>query len=233
MKPLDGRRAVVTGAAQGIGAGIAEALRDAGVVVVGLDRKGTPGSGLIACELLDAAQIANAIDSIAARLGGIDILINNAAINERRALADVDVEHLERMWGVNVRAPVLMAKAVLPHMPEGGRIINIASELAYLGRENSSVYAATKGAILALTRSWARELSPRILVNAIAPGPTDTPLLNFANMSPERQAAETQNPMKRIGTVREVAATAVFLCGEGGNFYTGQCLGPNGGAAMY
>lgn len=232
MKPLEGRRAIVTGAAQGIGAGIAEALRDAGVVVIGLDRKDTLGSDLITCELLDERQIADAVSSIAARLGGIDILVNNAAINERRALADIDVEHLERMWGVNVRAPVLMAKAVLPHMAEG-RIINIKSELAYLGHENSSIYAATKGAILSLTRSWARELSPRILVNAIAPGPTDTPLLNFANIPSERQAAETQNPMKRIGTVREVAATAVFLCGEGGNFYTGQCLGPNGGAAMY
>ncbi|HWK95501.1 MAG TPA: SDR family oxidoreductase [Pseudolabrys sp.] len=233
MKPLDGRRAIVTGAAQGIGAGIAEALRAAGAVVVGLDRKDTPGGDLMACELLDERQISDAVSSIAGRLGGIDILVNNAAINERRSLIDIEVAHLERMWGVNVRAPVLMAKAVVPHMPQGGRIINIASELAYLGRENSSIYAATKGAILSLTRSWARELSPDILVNAIAPGPTDTPLLNFAYMPPERQAAEMQNPMKRIGTVKEVAATAVFLCGDGGNFYTGQCLGPNGGAAMY
>ena len=228
---LAGRRALVTGAAQGIGAGIVAALRAAGAEVIGLDRQPGPEVGLI-CDLTEDAAIPAAVAEAARRLGGIDILVNNAGVNEKRALAAIDAAHLDRLLAVNLRAPVLLAAAVLPHMGRGGRIVNIASELAYLGRAEGSVYAATKGAILSLTRSWARELSPDILVNAVAPGPTDTPLLNFAALPAARQAAETDNPMRRIGTVAEVAASVVFLCGPGGDFYTGQCLGPNGGMVM-
>lgn len=228
---LSGRRALVTGAAQGIGAGIAAALRAAGARVTGLDRRAGPDC--IGCDLADPGQIGPAVDRAAERLGGIDILVNNAGINEKRGLAEIDLAHVDRLIAVNLRAPILVAQAALAHMGQGGRIVNIASELAYLGRAQASVYAATKGALLSLTRSWARELSPRILVNAVAPGPTDTPLLNFAFLPPERQAMETDNPMGRIGTVEEVAATVVFLCGRGGDFYTGQCLGPNGGSAMF
>lgn len=228
---LSGRRALVTGAAQGIGAGIAAALRAAGARVTGLDRRAGPDC--IGCDLADPGQIGPAVDRAAERLGGIAILVNNAGINEKRGLAEIDLAHVDRLIAVNLRAPILVAQAALAHMGQGGRIVNIASELAYLGRAQASVYAATKGALLSLTRSWARELSPRILVNAVAPGPTDTPLLNFASLPPERQAMETDNPMGRIGTVEEVAATVVFLCGRGGDFYTGQCLGPNGGSAMF
>jgi len=228
---LSGRRALVTGAAQGIGAGIAAAFRAAGARVTGLDRRAGPDC--IGCDLADPGQIGPAIDRAAEVLGGIDILVNNAGINEKRGLAEIDLAHVDRLIAVNLRAPILVAQAALAHMGQGGRIVNIASELAYLGRAQASVYAATKGALLSLTRSWARELSPRILVNAVAPGPTDTPLLNFAFLPPERQAMETDNPMGRIGTVEEVAATVVFLCGRGGDFYTGQCLGPNGGSAMF
>lgn len=228
---LSGRRALVTGAAQGIGAGIAAALRAAGARVTGLDRRAGPDC--IGCDLADPGQIGPAVDRAAERLGGIDILVNDAGINEKRGLAEIDLAHVDRLIAVNLRAPILVAQAALAHMGQGGRIVNIASELAYLGRAQASVYAATKGALLSLTRSWARELSPRILVNAVAPGPTDTPLLNFASLPPERQAMETDNPMGRIGTVEEVAATVVFLCGRGGDFYTGQCLGPNGGSAMF
>ena len=125
-----------------------------------------------------------------------------------------------------------MAREVLPHLPEGGRIINIVSELAYLGRAGGAVYAGTKAAMIGITRSWARELSPRILVNAVAPGPTDTPLLGFDLLTDAQKAAETDNPMGRIGRPEEVAAAVVFLAGPGATFFTGQCLGANGGAAM-
>jgi len=227
---LTGRRALVTGSAQGIGAGIVAALRQAGAEVMGLDRMADDGQ--IACDLADATQIEPAVALAARRMGGIDILVNNAAINEKRALAEIDLDHIDRMLAVNLRAPILLSQAVLAHIGGGGRIVMIASELAYLGRANSALYTATKGGILALTRSLARELSPSILVNAVAPGPTDTPLLGWDRLSPQRRMEETNNPMGRIATVEEVAATVVFLCGPGGDFYTGQCLGPNGGSAM-
>ncbi|MFN3260158.1 MAG: SDR family NAD(P)-dependent oxidoreductase [Pikeienuella sp.] len=228
---MTGRLAIVTGAAQGIGAGIVAALRAEGATVTGIDRQPTPDGGIV-CDLARGDDIVGAVAAAVRRMGRIDIIVNNAGVNERRVLGDIDAGHLDRLIAVNLRAPILVSQAALPHMGEGGRIVNVASELAHLGRAGGSVYAATKAGLIALTRSWARELSPRILVNAIAPGPTDTPLLGFDRLPPERRAEETANPMGRIGTVAEVAATCVFLCGPGGNFYTGQCLGPNGGAVM-
>src|SRR5690606_25734237 len=138
---LSGRRALVTGAAQGIGAGIAAAFRAAGARVTGLDRRAGPDC--IGCDLADPGQIGPAIDRAAEVLGGIDILVNNAGINEKRGLAEIDLAHVDRLIAVNLRAPILVAQAALAHMGQGGRIVNIASELAYLGRAQASVYAAT------------------------------------------------------------------------------------------
>ena len=115
----------------------------------------------------------------------------------------------------------------------GGRVINIASELAYLGRENCSLYCASKGGVLSMTRSWAREFAPKILVNTIAPGPTDTPMLGLEQTSPETLAKESMNPLGRLGRPEEIAAAALFLAGPGATFMTGQCVSPNGGAAMF
>ncbi len=187
---------------------------------------------IIAGDLASEPAIVAAVATAARRLGGIDILVNNAGILRELPLSAVTAAHIDQMFAVNVRGAILVAREVLPHLPDGGRIINIASELAYLGRQGASVYCATKGAILALTRAWARELSPRILVNAVAPGPTDTPLLGFDTMTAGQQALETANPMGRIGRPEEVAAAVVFLAGPGATFFTGQCLGANGGAAM-
>ncbi|SED63407.1 SDR family NAD(P)-dependent oxidoreductase [Rhodobacter sp. 24-YEA-8] len=227
---LTGRFAVVTGAAQGIGAEIARSLQEAGASVLGLDREAGPDC--IACDLADPGQIAAAAAEVVTRFGRVDILVNNAGVNEKRGLDEIDLAHLDRLIGINLRAPILLTAALARHMAPGGRIINIASELAYTGRACGSVYAATKGAMLSLTRSWARELAPGILVNAVAPGPVDTGMLGFATLPPERRAAETDNPLGRIGEVSEIAATVLFLCGPGGNLYTGQCLGPNGGIVM-
>ncbi|MBC7736520.1 MAG: SDR family oxidoreductase [Candidatus Saccharibacteria bacterium] len=233
VKPLAGKRALVTGAASGIGLATALALQDAGAAVVGLDLQASNTAfPILACDLGEEAQIVAAVAAGADLLGGYDILVNNAGILQELPLGSLTTSHIDRMFAVNVRGAMLVAREVLPHLPAGGRIINIVSELAYLGRAGGSVYAATKAAMIGATRSWARELSPRILINAVAPGPTDTPLLGFDQLTDDQKAAETANPMGRIGRPEEVAAAVVFLAGPGATFFTGQCLGANGGAAM-
>mgnify|MGYP003694683549 CR=1 FL=1 len=113
-----------------------------------------------------------------------------------------------------------------------GDVINIASELAYLGCERMSVYCASKGAVVSLTRSWAREFAPDILVNAIAPGPTDTPMLTTEYMEAATVAGSGNVPLARIGRPEEIAAAAVFLASPANSYMTGQCISPNGGAVM-
>ena len=233
VKPLSGKRALVTGAASGIGLATALALQEAGAAVVGLDLKASAGAfPILACDLAVEAQIVEAVAKGAEVLGGYDILVNNAGILQELPLASLTASHIDLMFAVNVRGALLVAREVLPHLPKGGRIINIVSELAYLGRAGGSVYAGTKAAMIGVTRSWARELGPAILVNAVAPGPTDTPLLGFDRLTDAQKAAETTNPLGRIGRPEEVAAAVVFLAGPGATFFTGQCLGANGGAAM-
>lgn len=233
MTQLSGKTALVTGAASGIGKAAAEALRQAGALVIGLDRSpGSGGADIIKCDLTSEAEIISGVAEAAERLGRIDILLNNAGVMSDSAIEQITAEHIDMHFAVNLRAPILVTRETLRHMGEGGRIVNIASELAYLGRAGASVYCATKAAILGLTRSWARELAPRILVNAVAPGPTDTPLLAFDTMTPEERARETALPLGRIAKPEEIAAAVLFLAGPESAYFTGQCLGANGGAVM-
>lgn len=232
---LAGRRALVTGAASGIGRATWLALREAGAEVVGLDRLATPEAEAhwVVADLAVEAEIVDAVARAATLLGGVDILVNCAGIMTESPLRALDSAAMDRMYAVNLRAPMLVAREALKSMGPGGRIINVASELAYLGRQGASGYCATKGAILSLTRSWARELGPDILVNAVAPGPTDTPLLGFDTLSEGNKALETGNPLGRIGRPEEVAAAILFLASPAASFTSGQCISVDGGAAMH
>jgi 3-oxoacyl-[acyl-carrier protein] reductase len=231
---LEGKRVLVTGAASGIGRASAEALAAEGARVIGIDIRPARDApyGILGADLADPEAAATAVDDVAHQLGGLDIVVNAAGIMREQPLAEVSIAEIDRQFAVNVRGTIVVTKTALTWLGDGARIINIASELAYLGRAGASVYCATKGAILSLTRSWARELAPRILVNAVAPGPTDTPLLDFARLSPALQALETANPLGRIGRPAEIATAVVFLAGPGAGFITGQCIGVDGGAAM-
>ncbi len=234
MKSLDGKRALVTGAASGIGRATAAALREDGAEVIGLDLVAAEAVvPILRCDLTREVDIIATVIAAVRRLGGLDILINNAGIMRDARLADITADDIDHHFAVNVRAAILVTREALPHLKDGARIVNVASELAYLGRAGASVYCATKAAILGLTRSWARELAPRILVNAVAPGPIDTPLLGWDKLTPQQRIRETTLPLGRIGQPEEIAATIVFLVGPGATYFTGQCLGANGGAAMY
>lgn len=217
--------AVVTGAARGIGAETCAALLADGFEVLGLDLSGAD----LTADVADPASVAAAL----AGVPQIDVLVNNAGVLIEGALAAMPLADFDRQVAVNLRGPFIVTQAALPRMPQGGRIVNVASELAFLGRECASAYAATKGAILSLTRSWARELAPRLLVNAVAPGPVDTPLLGWDAMTPDQQALEARNPLGRIGRPEEIAAVIAFLASDHASFITGQCFSADGGAAMH
>ena len=245
---LAGNRALITGGASGIGRAIALAFAAEGARVVLADSApqarieaviaeiGTAGESFaVRAEVADETQVLALFDAVLARFGGLDILVNNAGILIEKPLLETTAWDFDHLIGVNLRGAFLVGREALRVMTRQGegRVINIASELAYLGRENCSVYCASKGGVLSMTRSWAREFAPGILVNAIAPGPTDTPMLGAEFTSRKTLAKESQNPLGRIGRPEEIAAAAVFLAGPGATFMTGQCVSPNGGAVMF
>ncbi|MBU6418819.1 MAG: SDR family oxidoreductase [Proteobacteria bacterium] len=227
-------RVLVTGAASGIGLAAARAFLAQGAKVAGLDILKPPEDvPWVKADICSPGEVAQAVANAAEMLGGFDVLVNAAGVEYDAPLSALDIAALDKMFAINLRGPMLVAAAALPHIAKGGAIVNIASELAFLGRAWASGYCATKGAMLSLTRSWARELGPDIRVNAVAPGPIDTPLLNFAGMSPELQKLEMGNPLGRIGKPEEVAAVILFLASPAASFVTGQCYSADGGAAMH
>jgi 3-oxoacyl-[acyl-carrier protein] reductase len=174
------------------------------------------------------------VEAVHRAFGHIDILVNNAGIFTQALVEHLSVTDWDRVLAVNLRGTFLCARFVLPYMLDQrwGRIINIASQLAYIGGQEVAHYSASKGGVIAFTKALAREVATRnVLVNAIAPGPILTDLL--ASETEEWKAAKlAELPIGRFGEVREVAPTAVFLASDDATYYVGQTLGPNGGDVM-
>ena len=237
-EPLAGALAVVTGAASGIGAATVQELAAQGARVAGIDRRPctVPDGGLaLIADVSSEPEVLAAFTALDAAGEVPDIVVNCAGIIIERPLTRMTLEEFERIMRVNLRGCFLVGREAVIRMRgagRGGRVINIASELAHLGRADYSAYCASKAAVIGLTRSWARELAPNILVNAVAPGRVDTPMLSRENMSPEVVAQEIDLPLGRIGQPEEIASVIAFLAGPGASYVTGQTFGPNGGAVM-
>lgn len=237
---LAGKVAVVTGASRGLGKAIAALYAAEGARLVLIDLKPHwaeaaaedigPGAIGLGADVSDRDQITAALDTAAAQLGRIDVLVNNAMWNSYDLIPDITPDIFNRMVGVGLGGIVWGIQAAIPHMGEGGSIINIGSMAGRLGSAGALLYAAVKAGVDGLTRSASVELGPRaIRVNAIAPSTVATEGV-MAILSPEQLDKRiSQTPMGRLGTVDDIAQAALWLAGERSGFVTGQSLAVDGG----
>jgi 2-hydroxycyclohexanecarboxyl-CoA dehydrogenase len=244
---LAGKVVLVTGAARGIGAGIARAAAAAGARVALGDvaeatvRETAAALGERALPLvMDVAQarsVRAAVAEAEARLGPIDVLVNNAGIDVIGPFAGSDEATWDRLWAVNLKGTLLATRAVLDGMiaRERGRIVNLGSDAGRVGSSGEAVYSATKGGVIAFTKTLAREVARHgITVNCVCPGPTDTALLEQVRAYDEKLHASLARavPLRRLGRPEDVAAAVVFLAGDAAGYITGQTLSVSGGLTM-
>lgn len=245
---LEQKRAVITGAASGIGLAIASLLAREGARLVLTDchadnlqnavaacrERGAECIGVVA----DVGQVTGAqsgVDACVEQFGGIDILVNNAGMLSQARCTDISLEMWDEMMAVDLRSVFLASQRALPWMlaQKWGRIINVASQLGIKGGAELCHYAAAKAGVIGFTKSLALEVSAQnVLVNAIAPGPIETPLIEGLN-SEWKKAKAAELPLGRFGRAEEIAPVALLLASEpGGNLFVGQTLGPNSGDVM-
>lgn len=239
--PLDGKVFAVSGGARGIGAAICSALRARGAQAIAfdMDTAGTTDGQAITCDVTNEVSVNAAFTTLHGSHGRLDGIVSNAGIMVEKPLAETTMDDFDRVIAVNLRGVFLMAKAALPYFRRGmpdiekPRIVNVASELAHLGRPEYTAYCASKGGVISLSRALARELAPDILVNVLAPGPTDTDMLR-AEKNYDSWVKDGEGiPLGRVASAEEVALAAAFLCGPDSRFMTGTIVDVNGGAAMY
>ncbi|ELY38997.1 SDR family NAD(P)-dependent oxidoreductase [Natronorubrum tibetense] len=250
MGRLNGTTALVTGASKGIGRGIAQELAAEGATV-GVNYPPQEGSThadevvetiesnggtahAFEADVSDADDVESMIEAVESAFGTIDVLVNNAGILTQSRLESMPIDMWDETIAVDLRGTFLPIRFALPGMLESGSgsIINVASQLGIVGGEELVHYSAAKGGVISMTRALAREVSPTVRVNAVAPGPVQTELLD--DISEEwREAKEASLPMGRLGEVEDITPTVVFLASDESSYYTGQTLSPDGGDAMH
>jgi NAD(P)-dependent dehydrogenase (short-subunit alcohol dehydrogenase family) len=246
---LDGKVALITGGDSGIGRAVAVlyAREGANVAIVYLDveqsdaeetKRAVEKEGrealLLPGDVCDSAFCRDAIEKTVEMFGRLDILVNNAAEQHaRESIAEITEAQLERTFRTNILAQFYLVKAALPHLKEGAVILNTTSVTAYAGNPQLIDYAATKGAIVAFTRSLALSLAEKkIRVNAVAPGPIWTPLIPATFPEDKVKSFGQDTPLGRAGQPSEVAPCYVFLASDDASYMTGQVLHPNGGRVV-
>jgi NAD(P)-dependent dehydrogenase (short-subunit alcohol dehydrogenase family) len=248
---LEGKVALVTGAQQGIGRGIALAFAEAGadVAVNWLDdekaAREVAGSVTrhnrravtIQADMTKLDEVREMVDAVAAEFGGIDILVNNAGVFPRIDFLEMQESDWDFVHNVNLKGAVFCAQAAAKAMVAAGRagaIINISSGAAFRGSPRGVHYVASKGGVVSMTRQMALELAPhRIRVNAIAPGLTDTAQPRYGSSEDVIAEMAAANPLGRIAQPEDIARAAVFLASDQAGFVTGHTLHVNGGSYLY
>lgn len=241
---LVGQSALVTGGASGIGRAIARAFVVEGAQVVVLDRDADAARqaalevgavGGVVADVADEQQVRAAVDATHRLVERIDVLVNSAGLLTQSPLVQMSLAQWRETIDVDLNGVFLMCRHVLPAMIERGhgRVINIASQLAIKGGESLSHYSAAKAGVVALTKSLALEVTRYgVLVNAVAPGPIETPLMDGISQQ-WKDAKMRELPLGRFGRPEDVAPTVVLLASSpGGDLYVGQTLGPNSGDVM-
>ena len=242
---LEGKRILITGAARGLGRAFAEAMIKAGASVIVADilrKEGMAtakdiGATFVELDLAIAESVENCVDSAVSTLGGLDGLVNNGAIATDiggPTMSQIETSVWDHVMTVNVRGTWLMSKAAIPHLAKAGngKIVNIASDTALWGAPRLMHYVASKGAVLSMTRSMARELGENgIVVNSIAPGLTAVEATEY--VPEDRKSLYIDNrPLNRTQVPDDVTGVVLFLVSDAASFITGQCIPVNGGFVM-
>jgi 3-oxoacyl-[acyl-carrier protein] reductase len=248
--PLEGRVAVVTGGGGGLAEGICARLARDGAAIacadVSLEKaEGVAGpvaggggrSLAVEVDVSEKASVENMVERVVAEFGGVDVLVNNAAIYPLRPWTEIEEEEWDRVMAVNLKGYFLCARAAYPHIKERGhgRVINVASITFFMGWSGFLDYVSSKGAIVGFTRTLAREVGPDgITVNAISPGafPTDAERVHPDQEALNHRILEQQS-LKRRGTPEDVGDLAAFLASDSSSFITGQTIGIDGGWMMH
>jgi 2-hydroxycyclohexanecarboxyl-CoA dehydrogenase len=242
---LEGKIAIVTGAGQGIGRGIATKLAAEGATVVVTDinedtakeTAATIGGVGIRTDVTSRESVEAMVEQVMRQFGRIDVLVNNAGWDKSGPFVDSDPADWDRIIAINLYGVLHTSKAVLPIMAAqgAGSVVNLASDAGRVGSSGEAVYSAAKGGIIAFTKTIARETARhRLNVNCVCPGPSDTPLFQEVAAGNPKLAESLKRviPFGRLGTAEDIAPAVVFLVSDESGFVTGQTLSVSGGLTM-
>ena len=247
MNRLEGKIAIVTGAARGLGRGIAERLAAEGAVVVVTDVNGEGahetatelgGSAVgLACDVSDYDSVEALVADVRDRFGRIDVLVNNAGWDKAAPFLELERDLWPRILGINLYGVLNTSRAVLPIMAEqgSGSVVNISSDAGRVGSSGEAVYSAAKGGVIAFTKSMAREMARKqVRVNVVCPGPSDTQLFaEFAGDNDKlREALTKAIPLRRLGQPEDVAGAVAYFASDDSTYVTGQTVSVSGGLTM-